>query len=396
MNPVKTAIMVDSGCDVPDQYIEQYDIRVVRLKIMYHDHVYNDGLDITADYVYDHFKEEIPKTSTPNVYEITELINQIKADGYEKILGISISSGLSGTYNAMATALAQAEDIESYMFDSKNISFGAGIWAVYAARRFEDGADLDTVSKELERKIYDSHLGYYMDTLDYLRAGGRITPSIALVGKILNLKPIISCDKDGIYYTVAKARGQQKALTKLVDLIAPPELAGKHYWIYAMHGRGQELLDKAKAMVRERIPDVEFMPEKQITPTMAIHTGPGLLGMGVLMLDDDTFPSKGIVEKSKEVLGQGMEIAKGVAGKVTGVIKQQAEKVDMEEVAEKAHEMTAKAKETAGKMSEAVKHQLDKVDVAEMTDKAKAMAGKVTEKAKETIEHFTKPSDKEE
>ena len=106
MNPVKTAIMVDSGCDVPDQYIEQYDIRVVRLKIMYHDHVYNDGLDITADYVYDHFKEEIPKTSTPNVYEITELINQIKADGYEKILGISISSGLSGTYNAMVSIVS--------------------------------------------------------------------------------------------------------------------------------------------------------------------------------------------------------------------------------------------------------------------------------------------------
>ncbi|MBQ4011521.1 MAG: DegV family EDD domain-containing protein [Erysipelotrichales bacterium] len=395
MNPGKIAIIVDSGCDVPNEYLEQYDIRVVRLKLIYGNHIYNDGVDITAEDVYDRYPE-MPKTSTPNVYEVTQIVDQIRKDGYEKILGISISSGLSSTYSTMATALAQAEDMKTYMFDTKNISFGAGIWAIYAAKRFENGADFDEVCAELERKIYDSHLGYYMDTLEWLKHGGRITPAIALVGKVLNLKPIISCDKNGIYYTVAKARGSQKALTKLVDLIAPPELAGRKYWIYAMHGRGKEFLDRAKEMVRERIPDVEFMPEKQITPSMACNTGPGLLGMGVLMLDDDTFPAKGIVAKSKEVFAEGMEKAKEATGKAAEAIKHQMEKVDMDEAKEKAREMSMKARETAGKMTEAVKQRMENVDVSEMKEKAKETAAKMTEKAKETIGHFTHPSDKQE
>ena len=110
MNSAKTAIMVDSGCDISQEFIEQYDIKVLRLKVLYGDRMYSDGLDIDPLEVYRRFPQEIPTTSTPNMYEVSELVNEIKSEGYEKIIGITISSGLSGTYNAVAMAFEE-EDI---------------------------------------------------------------------------------------------------------------------------------------------------------------------------------------------------------------------------------------------------------------------------------------------
>ena len=121
MNSAKTAIMVDSGCDISQEFIEQYDIKVLRLKVLYGDRMYSDGLDIDPLEVYRRFPQEIPTTSTPNMYEVSELVNEIKSEGYEKIIGITISSGLSGTYNAVAMAFEE-EDIETFAFDTKNIS----------------------------------------------------------------------------------------------------------------------------------------------------------------------------------------------------------------------------------------------------------------------------------
>ena len=213
MNSAKTAIMVDSGCDISQEFIEQYDIKVLRLKVLYGDRMYSDGLDIDPLEVYRRFPQEIPTTSTPNMYEVSELVNEIKSEGYEKIIGITISSGLSGTYNAVAMAFEE-EDIETFAFDTKNISIGAGLLAMWAAKKLSEGWTFEAVKHGLNDKINDSKVFFYMDTLDYLRKGGRISPAVAIVGKALNLKPIISCNEKGTYYTVSKIRGKITSGTK--------------------------------------------------------------------------------------------------------------------------------------------------------------------------------------
>ena len=102
MNNAKTAVMIDSGCDLTQEFIEKYDIKVLRLKVMYGDDVYSDGLNIDPIEVYRRFPAEIPKTSTPNMYEVQELVQSIKEEGYEKIIAVTISSGLSGTFNVVS------------------------------------------------------------------------------------------------------------------------------------------------------------------------------------------------------------------------------------------------------------------------------------------------------
>ena len=280
MNSAKTAIMVDSGCDISQEFIEQYDIKVLRLKVLYGDRMYSDGLDIDPLEVYRRFPQEIPTTSTPNMYEVSELVNEIKSEGYENIIGINISSGLSGTYNAVAMAFEE-EDIETFAFDTKNISIGAGLLAMWAAKKLSEGWTFEAVKHGLNDKINDSKVFFYMDTLDYLRKGGRISPAVAIVGKALNLKPIISCNEKGTYYTVSKIRGQHKGVEKLMDSLKD-YIGDKKAYLAIMNGDGTRYLDVIRARIKEMFPQCEVVVDKQITATMAIHTGPGLIGVGVL------------------------------------------------------------------------------------------------------------------
>ncbi len=284
MNKSKTAILMDSGCDLPNELIECYGIKVLRLKVMYGDKMYSDGVDLDPLEVYRRFPDEIPKTSTPNMQEVTDIIDEIRAEGYERIIAVAISSELSGTYNVIAMTLRGIEDMQTYAYDTKNISIGAGLYALWAAQQLDKGMSFDEVITGLERKIHDSKVFFYMDTLDYLRKGGRISPAVAVVGKVLGIKPIISCNDKGVYYTVAKIRGAKKGIGKLME-VAMEFADGRKCMIGLMNGDAPETAAQVRPMIKEQSPKGEIVVDKQITATMAVHTGPGLIGIGILYTD---------------------------------------------------------------------------------------------------------------
>lgn len=127
MNKEKIAILVDSCVDVPPKLVEKHNMYVIPLKVIYKDRVYSDGVDITAQEVYERLDIEIPTTSLPSGGEINAMFDRIKADGYEKVLAIHISSGLSGTYNSIRLLASQYEGLEIYVLDTKNIGIGSGL-----------------------------------------------------------------------------------------------------------------------------------------------------------------------------------------------------------------------------------------------------------------------------
>ncbi len=283
MNNSKTAILIDSGCDLSNEIIDKYDIKIICLKVMYGETVYSDGLDIDPMTVYEKFPNEIPKTSTPNMQEVFDKVEEVRAEGYEKVIAITISSGLSGTYNTVAMALNQVKNMETYAFDSKNISTGSGMFAIWAAMELEAGKSFEQVVKGLNSKINDSHIYFYMDTLEYLRKGGRINPAVSIIGKALNLKPIISCDKSGVYYTVSKIHGSKRGLRKLLEIAVEEGNKGKA-WLAVLNGYAKDVVEQVKPQLMEKIPNGEIIIDKQITASMAIHTGPGLIGICVFLL----------------------------------------------------------------------------------------------------------------
>ena len=131
-------------------------------------------------------------------------------------------------------------------------------------------------------KRSDSRQFFYMDTLKYLRHGGRIGRVSSFVGEALHIKPIISCDPDGVYYTVAKIRGRKPGMKKLLDLLAK-YADGHRCWIVIGNGNAAKEAEEFRQMVEERIPHGKILFMHQIVASMANHTGPGLIGLEVFV-----------------------------------------------------------------------------------------------------------------
>ena len=198
----KVAILVDSGTDVPQELIEKYQMYVIPLKIIYKDRVYTDKVDITPEEIYQRLPQEIPGTSLPDGETITKIFEQIKQDGYEKILAVTISSGLSGTYNIVRLIAQQQEELEAYVLDTKNIGIGAGFSAIQAAKWLEEGMEWSLLIERLNELVKQTKVFFNVATLEYLQKGGRIGLVASILGTALKLNPIISCNDECIYYTL--------------------------------------------------------------------------------------------------------------------------------------------------------------------------------------------------
>lgn len=287
MNENKIAIMTDSCSDVPRNLLERFHIYEMALSINYKDRSYRDRVDITPEEVYENLQIEIPHTSLPTIGEIHETIEKIIADGYDQIIIPVISSGLSGTFKAIEMVCEDFKNIKTKVIDTKNIAIGSGFLSIYAAQLVEKNFNFEEIVKKVESKIEDSNIYYSLQTLHYLIKGGRLGRVEGMIGSILQIKPIISCDKDGIYYTVEKVRGRKQSINRLIEIIQDKVKDKKNYYLAVCHGYAQEEADKIKERMQPYIDNATLFMEGQISPALGVHTGPGLVGVGFLSLDDD-------------------------------------------------------------------------------------------------------------
>lgn len=286
MNESKIAILTDSCSDVPQQLLERYNIYQLALSINYLDKSYRDRIDITPEEVYGNLEKEIPHTSLPSVGEIHEFIEKIVADGYNKIIIPIISSGLSGTYSAIESVCKEFENIKTAVIDTKNIALGSGFFAVYAAQLAEKDLSFEEIVEKMKGKIKSSHIYFSLQTLRYLIKGGRLGRVEGILGSLLQIKPIISCDTSGIYYTVAKVRGRKQSINKIIDIVQQSIKNKKNYYLAICHGYAQEEADKIRVIMQPYIDNATLYMEGQISPALGVHTGPGLVGIGCFDLDD--------------------------------------------------------------------------------------------------------------
>ncbi|EMF0227862.1 DegV family protein [Enterococcus hirae] len=281
----KVAILVDSGTDVPQELIEKYQMYVIPLKIIYKDRVYTDKVDITPEEIYQRLPQEIPGTSLPDGETITKIFEQIKQDGYEKILAVTISSGLSGTYNIVRLIAQQQEELEAYVLDTKNIGIGAGFSAIQAAKWLEEGMEWSLLIERLNELVKQTKVFFNVATLEYLQKGGRIGLVASILGTALKLNPIISCNDEGIYYTVGKARGRKKSLDRTVSYVKERVGTAKVFNLAVAHGDAKEEATEMMARLKEEFPQAQQIYFGQISPALVVHTGPSLLGVGVQVLE---------------------------------------------------------------------------------------------------------------
>ena len=278
MNASKTAVLMDSGGDLSYELCKEEGIFYLPLHVIYPEKDYRDGIDIDPMMIYDRFPDEIPSTSTPSVWEVQKLFDEIREAGYENLIAVVISSALSSTGNTVRLAANDYKGLDVFVFDTKNISFGSGIFALWAVRKLNEGVSFEEMKDLLVKKRPDSRQFFYMDTLKYLRHGGRIGLVSGFVGEMLHIKPIISCNPDGVYYTVAKIRGAKFAKKRMLEEVL--KVAGNcRCWIVVGEGKAHEEALEMKEMVMKSLSNAVFLFQKQIAATLANNTGPGLVGV---------------------------------------------------------------------------------------------------------------------
>lgn len=277
---LRTAILTDSGSDVPVELIKELDIFVVPLQVNYKDRSYRDGVDIDANTVYDNLPNEIPTTSLPKGEDIHNTIEAIKAKGYTQILAIVLSSGLSGTYNLLKLFSANSP-IPMEVLDSKNIGIGSGLSVIKAAMLAKKGLDWDSLLISVHETIQNTKVFFVLNTLEYLKKGGRIGKVTAFLGHALNLKPIITCNRDGVYTTIAAARGRKQSIKRCLEIALESAKDAKAVTIALAHGNALEEVNNLKREIESKINNIAHMYIGQISPALGVHTGPGLIGIGV-------------------------------------------------------------------------------------------------------------------
>ncbi|MER2174835.1 MAG: DegV family protein [Carnobacterium sp.] len=288
MNKQKIGFLVDSGSDVPIDIVKKADMKVIPLKIIYKDKEYTDKVDIHAQDVYDRLEQEIPKTSLPSGEVISEMLQEFKNEGYEKVIAVTISSGLSGTNNMVRLMAENVEGLDVFTLDTKNIGIGSGFLAIQAAEYVEKELEWEVIKEKLKQDVKKSKIFFHVPTLEYLQKGGRIGLVSSILGNVLNLKPVISCNDNGIYHTVAKVRGNKKSIQRAIDLAT--EFAGdakKYHLAIAYGGKTAEVqVDDIRLELKKKLPNFVTIFEDQISPALGVHTGPGLIGIGVHIIED--------------------------------------------------------------------------------------------------------------
>lgn len=275
----KIAILTDSGSDVPAEIAQDLEIFVVPLQVNYKDRSYLDGVDIDAQTVYDRLPIEIPTTSLPRGEDVLRVFQSIQAKGYTHVLAVVLSSGLSGTHNLLRL-MRDELPLPMEVIDTKNIGIGSGLSVIKAARLVKEGMGWDELLIKMEDVVKKTKVFFVLNTLEYLQKGGRIGKVTALVGYVLDLKPIITCNEEGIYTTISKARGRKTSINRCMNVALEFAKDAPSITIGIVHGDAYEEMMNLKDVMQERVPQAKIFTG-QVSPALGVHTGPGLIGMGI-------------------------------------------------------------------------------------------------------------------
>jgi DegV family protein with EDD domain len=268
-------IVTDSACDLPESICTELGIEVVPLTIRFGDREYVDRKELTTDAFWKELASSsvLPETSAPSVGAFEETFRRLSDDGADAIVCVNLSAKLSATMQSAqvaAKALDGRTPVE--IIDSRSASMGIGNLVLHAARRARDGASLEEIVGDVQARRDNQHVFAALDTLEYLRKGGRIGGAQAMLGSMLSIKPIISVT-DGAVEPAGRVRTRSKALRFLVDQIP----AGNVEVISVLHANAPDL-DEFLAMLAPVVPDAE-VTVGMIGPVIGVHTGPRVMGI---------------------------------------------------------------------------------------------------------------------
>ncbi len=271
-------IITDSGFDVPDASDAR--LTVLPLSITFGDTTYADGVDLTNDRFFELLIEsdELPKTSQATPYAYTQIFERVRAAGDEAVV-ITLSSGLSGTYQSALTAAADYPEV--HVVDSKSVTIAQGILVQYALRLVDEGHTAAEIASMVESARERLVLLALLDTLEYLKRGGRIPKSVGTIGELLSIKPVVGV-RDGEVVMLGKARGSKNGRNLLHQEVEKNGIDFTMPVLIGYSGLSDKLLRKYlednRAIWEDKVAE-EDLPITSVGATVGTHVGPNAIAL---------------------------------------------------------------------------------------------------------------------
>ncbi len=276
----KIIVVTDSTAYIPEQALGGLDIPVIPLWVLWGNERFRDGVDITPTAFYRRLQEskDFPTTSQPSAGEFIDFFRRVAGEhGADAIVGVFVTSKISGTFASAKTALEQLPELAMRVVDSLSTSMGQGFMALSAARAAATGKLLDEVVAAAQGMRDKVHLLFVVDTLDYLHRGGRIGGAKWLMGTALKIKPLLHM-LDGTVEPLVQVRTKRKAIARMLDVIEE-RLGGKQMAEASVIDADNPVeADAIAERVKERF-GISTVSRTSVSPVIGTHAGPGTIGI---------------------------------------------------------------------------------------------------------------------
>ncbi|WP_455580687.1 DegV family protein [Dysosmobacter sp.] len=286
MIPQKIALLTDSCADL--NVTEESGIFVVPLRILCADGEYLDGVNIGGRDIYARLRAgELPQTSLPAAEEIGKILMKIAQAGYDGVIAVMLSSGLSGTFNLVRLIAEECgEQLNVRVYDSGSGSLGMGMTVLQLAEDLRGGMGWEELTQHrVMQLIRGAHPFFSVDTLEYLQKGGRIGRVTATAGTLLQIKPLLTFAPDGQLTSVAKVRGRNQVIDRLVGLTVKACGGHRRYNLAVANGGAPEEMELVRKKLTAALPDYDHLWDGEIDGTLSVYIGDGVLGAAVQVVD---------------------------------------------------------------------------------------------------------------
>ena len=275
---MKTAVLTDSTAYIPDHLIEEKNIYVAPLSVTFGQDTYREFYDITTEEFYEKVKAEkdLPKTSQPSVSEFTTKYEEI-AKEHDAVISVHLSSGISGTYQAAVSAGSMIEGVDVYPFDSEISALAQGFYVLRAADLAAEGKTHEEILKELRRMKENMNAYLLVDDLSNLARGGRLTGAQAMIGSLLQVKPLLYF-KDKQIVPFEKIRTSKKAFKRMENLLKETADDAEEVKAAIIHAQREDTAKRWRDELSEKYPNVEF-EISYFGPVIGTHLGEGAIGI---------------------------------------------------------------------------------------------------------------------
>ena len=276
-------ILTDSTSDLTDEELEALHVHIIRMRVVFEDGVYTDGVDITKEQFYEKqaVAKTLPKTTQVNPHEYCQAFEALVKNG-DEVVGILMSSKLSGTFQSALIGRELAEGGERvHLVDSLNVTIGEGLLVREAVRLRDAGATAAEIVRALEELRHRVRFVAFIGTMKYLKMGGRISSSTAVLGTMLHISPVVAL-VDGEVKSVGRVKGKQQILSYTLDFVRHYPIDSR-YCVMFGHSRCQADMESYRENCVKAL-GIQDCQWDELGAVIGTHAGPGCYGLAYIGL----------------------------------------------------------------------------------------------------------------